>query len=689
MGKISAAIVSHARAIIVLVIFLTALASWAATKVTVNYDMTSYVPAHAPSTIALEIMEDEFDSSMPNARVYVPHVDMVKALEIKEKIAGISGVTSVIWLDDVSDIHIPLQMQPSDQVERFYRDGTALYQVSADLDRSVQIVDDLRAIATDEGAVEGQLVDLAMARHSTSSEIATIMAIMIPLGLILLCLSTRSWLEPIILLATISVAIAVNMGTNALASSVSFITQAVVAVLQLAVSMDYGIFLLHARDRRIAEGKGEIEAIRLAIVDAAYAIISSSMTTVLGFLALVAMSFRLGPDLGFVLAKGVALSLVAVIVVMPAFLIVASPLIYRTSHRQLLPRFVPIAHFVSRWMRLLIVIAILLPICWLAQGHNHFLYGNSSYPEQSRAARDRDLIEQHFGREVQLALLIPRGESGRGAQLESALGSLDQIRSITSVRTMIGADIPQQIVENQAHSLLSDRYERIIMIADCDKEGEESFALVDRIRSLAESYYPSEAHLVGEPAVNLDMKTTITKDNRIVTVLAIISISLVLILTFRSIVIPIILILTIEGSIWINLAVPYFAGEHMAYIGYLIVSTVQLGATVDYAILFTQHYLDHRQRLSVRESVFNTIVDTFRTLLIPALILTLAGVVLAMISSMEIISQLGAVLGRGAALSFIMVNLFLPAILCWCDPIISSRYRRRRDLIDSDRQEMR
>lgn len=671
MNKAADLILRHSKLLLALFALATVVSGLLMTQVKINYNLADYVPLEAPSSVAMDVMDKEFNDTVPNVRVYVPDVSIVEALEVKQRIKQVEAVHSVIWLDDFVDLKMPIELVDRDVVKGFYVDGGALFQIATGLDTAPATLAELQEIATDRGAVEGQLVDLAQAQISTGSEITMIMIIMIPLGVGLLLLSTRSWIDPLILLTTIGVAVIINLGTNIVLAEISFLTQAVTGVLQLAVSMDYGIFLLHARERHLKAGAERKESLKLAIRESSTAILASSMTTVLGFLALVFMSFRLGPDLGVVLAKGVIFSLICVILLMPALINVLDKIVEKTSHRPLLPSFTRLGKFVGKWARPLLLIGVLLPFAFVAQGANDFVYGNTDYPAGSRQGADRDFIQSQFGRALPMALIVPRGDWGREYELVQELQSLDEVTAVTSYQTQVGPLTPAQVLpKDQLGQLLSENYSRIILTVDTDKEGEQSFALVERVRGIAEEHYPGTYYLTGESVVTLDMKDYITADNIIVNGLAVASIWLVLLLSFRSLLIPFLLVLTIEGSIWINLTVPYLTGTHLTYIGYLIVSTVQLGATVDYAILYTQHYVANRAEHGRRTSIALTASQTFGTLLTPALILTSAGLILAVISSLEVVSQLGEVLGRGAFISFLMVNLFLPGLLIVFDRAI-------------------
>jgi len=681
MDAVAGWIIRHSKAVASLFAVLTVACGLLIPLVPVNYNLADYVPDGAPSTQAITVMEEEFDDAAPNVRVFVPDVDLVEGVAVKEQIEALPGINSVMWLDDFVDVLQPLQLQDPATVEGFLTENGALYQVSAGLDTAPATMEALQEIATEDGAVEGQLVDMALAQTGTTSEISTIMAIMLPMLVLVLLLATRSWLDPVILLGTLGVAVALNMGTNIFLGEISFITQAVAGVLQLAVSLDYGLFLLHSRERHSRQGEDTPTALRGAVTESATAIMSASATTILGFLALVFMSFRLGPDLGVVLAKGVAFSLLSVLVLSPALYMVFDKAVAKTHHRSFMPSFAGLGRVLGKAAPYLLIIGLVVPIAYLAQGMNDFRYTMTAYPEGSREAADRAFIEDEFGRQLSLVLLVPRGEWGREHELIQDLEELDEVIAIASYQTQVGRLVPAEVVpSDQVSPLLSDNYSRLVLTVDSAKEGEAAFDLVHRLRDVAQEHYPDRYHLTGESVVTLDMRDTVREDNVVVNGLAILSVGFVLAIALRSLVLPLLLVLTIESSIWMNLSIPYFAGTHLAFIGYLIVSSVQLGATVDYAILFTQHYLRNRIDHLKRESASRAIGETFGVLLVPAAVLAAAGFILSSVSSLEVVSQLGTALGRGAVLSFVMVFLFLPGLLIAFDPVVEKTTWKTRFL---------
>lgn len=671
MKTLASFIVEHKGFFLLLFILLSILGIIGMLFVPVNYNLADYIPDAAPSTQALRLMEEEFKEPIPNLRVYVPHLTPPQAMEMKKKVSEISHVLKVFWLDDFYDLKKPIDLAPKELLETYYKDEGALFMVVASLKDAVTTLNEMQELIGDNGAVEGQVVDLAKARTSVSSEIVLIMCIMIPMGVLLLCFATGSWIEPLLLLATISIGIFLNMGTNIMFSSISFITKAVTAVLQLAVSMDYAVFLLHRFSAYREEGLGLEEAMKKAVVKSSSAIVASASTTVLGFLALAFMRFKIGPDLGLVLAKGVFFSLISVIFVLPSLVLYSAKLIDKTTHKPLLPSFKHTGRFVVHIRyAVLLLLLIVLPV-YLAQSKNDFVYGSLGFDAGSREERDKELIENKFGNQVTMAVMVPKGQWGKEKKLEENLADLPGVLGILSYNKKVGAMLPEQLIDKDlTASLLSENYSRIVLTLRGPKEGKIPFQLVENIRKEVEKLYGKEGHVVGESVVNLDMRNTVKKDNPIVNGLAILSVGFVLLLNFKSLIIPILLLLTIETSIWMNLSVPYFSGTSLSFIGYLVISTLQLGATVDYGILFTQHYLDNRKIRDKKEAIYHSFTETIGGLLPPGMILTAAGFILAILSSMSIISELGRVLGRGALTSFLMVIFFLPGLLFSADPLI-------------------
>lgn len=672
--KIINVIVKHYKIVIIVFVILAGITAFLATGVEINYDLSSYIPEEADSTQALKTMQEEFGEALPNVEVAMPDMTVSDALIFKEKLLALDSVSAVIWLDDQVDLAIPLDLQDQATVESFYKNSVALFQVTADKDDAAATLVSLRDLAGEDGAVRGQVVELAEAQLATQSEITRIILFAVPIALIILIIATSSWFEPVLFLLVIFVGVLLNMGTNIIFSEVSFITQSVAAVLQLAVTMDYAIFFLHRTNEYKAAGEPLNIAVKKAMKKSFQPISSSAATTFFGFLALIFMRFKLGPDLGLVLAKGIVLSLITVFALLPALILLTDKIIRKTSHRPLLPSFKGLAKVVTKLaVPVLIIIALIIVPVFLGQRANNFLYGMGGYSEGSRAARDEQIVTDKFGNNMQMALLVPRDQPAKEEIFIEEMEQLPEIKSITSFINISSSAIPPEIISEELTSqLLTEDYSRMIVISNSPSESPETFALAEHIRELADDIYNEgeEIHLLGENFVLTDMRDTIQEDNLIVNGLAILAVALVIGLAFRSLTLPILLVLTIEISIWVNLAIPYFSGTNLSYIGYLIISTVQLGATVDYGILLTQHYMDNRRMLARKDAARRSVSDTAGSLMAPALILSAVGFVLAAVSTINVVSELGLVLGRGALLSLFMVIFLLPNLLRFFDRII-------------------
>ena len=672
LKKIMTTIVRQRKLVLVLSLVLIVVNIIFASRVKVDYNLQDYLPADAASSRSLKVMGEEFDFSIPNARAAFQVSSIQEALEIKEKLKDTEGVLQVLWLDDQLDLRLPLENQEEKLVKAFYKDGQALYQLTTVTDNAPVVLN--RIYGIQEGVqVAGQLIDLANAQNSVQSEVFKITLFIVPLVLLVLLLSTHAWLEPLIFGLTIGVGIIFNMGSNIFIGKISFITQAIASILQLAVSMDYAIFLLNRFNSNRKGGQAPEVAMAGAMRQAFTAIASSAMTTVFGFLALIFMRFKIGSDLGLVMAKGIAFSFLSVIIFLPCLLLLVYKLVDKTSHRPLLPDFRTLGRWVNTIKPLTLLLALIIAVPgFLGSRSNSFIYGMGGYPKHSRMLADRRAIDESFGEQQQMSLMVPRGSIQKELAILDKLERERDIVSVISYVNQVDPAIPSEVLDpDQTAMLLSKNYSQFIITAEIPSEGDRAFGLVEKIRSIAaEEYGESSYQLVGQPVIMLDMKDTIQQDDVIVNGLAILAIALVILMAFKSISLPLILVLTIEIAIWINLSIPYFSNTSVSYIGYLIVSTVQLGATVDYAILYTEHYLKNRRKLVKSSALIESLRETLPSLLPPALILTITGFMLSYISSLAIVSELGLILGRGAFLSLLMVVFVLPAMLFYSDKFI-------------------
>ena len=673
MEKFYTGVVKHRKLIIALFSVCFIVCLFLQNLVSVNYDMNDYLPSDTKSTVALEVMQNEFDGGIPNARVMVCDITIPQALEYKEKIKNVEGVTAVTWLDDSVDITIPISTLDADIVENYYKDNTALFTVTIEEDYRISAVDSIRKIIGSDNAMTGSAVSTAIATTNTVSEIQKITVIAVLFVLVVLFLTTTSWIEPIIILAGLGVAIIINNGSNLIFGEISFVTNAAGSILQLAVSLDYSVFLIHRFEECRKETKDVNAAMVNALCKSTTSIFSSGLTTVIGFLALILMQFKIGPDLGIALAKGVAISLITVFLFMPSFILVTYKWIDKTKHRSFMPSFKRFGKTVRRLaIPMVCIFAVIIVPSYLASNTNSYLYGSSHiYGEGTTYGRDKTAIETVFGKSDTYVLLVPQGNPVNECKLSEELHSLPQVSDIISYVDTVGTEIPKGYLDADTLALLqSENYSRFVISAEADYEGEATFDFVEEIRKTADKYYPGQTHLAGEAVSTYDLMDTITTDMARVNLLAIGAVFLVLLLTMKSISVPIVLVLNIETAIWLNLSVPYFSDKPVYYIAYLIISSVQLGATVDYAILMTERYKENRSALEKREAVVQTLSDVTVSILTSGSVLTVVGLLLGYVSSNRLLAQLGIFIGRGAVCSLIIVLFVLPGFLMIFDRFV-------------------
>ncbi len=678
MKKFYDRIVNHPR--IILICFAVCFIVGLCCKpfITVNYNMIDYLPANSASTLAMNKMEAEYEGGIPNARVMVKNVTIPQALEYKAKLQGVEGALDVTWLDDAVNVTQPLEFIDTDTLETYYKGSNALFSITIDEEKQIAAVDEIRAIIGDENAISGSAVSSAVATTSTVSEIPIIAVVGVLFALLVLLLTTTSWAEPFIALMGLGVAVIINAGSNLMFGEISFVTNSAGNILQLAVSLDYSVFLLH----RFAECRTQTadpkEAMVEALCGSTTSILSSGLTTVIGFLALCLMRFRIGPDLGLALAKGIAISLVTVFIFMPVFILATYKWIDKTKHRSFLPSFRGFGKTVCKIMIPMVgIFAILIVPSYLASNSNSFYYGSSHiFGEKTQYGADTAQIEEAFGKNDTYVLLIPKGSTATQKALSDELHRLSQVKSILSYVDTVGSEIPEQYLDNATLSKLnSENYTRMVITADVDFEGKEAFSLIEKVRDAAEEYYPDEWQLLGEGVAILDLKDTVTADMLKVNLLAIGAVFVVLLLTMQSISLPVILVLGIETAIWINLSIPYFADNGIFYMVYLIISSIQLGATVDYAILFTDRYKEYRQELDKKQAIITTISTVTVSIMTSASVLTVVGFLLGFVSSHGILAQLGTFLGYGTLCSLAIVLFVLPGMLYLFDGIIQKTTR--------------
>ena len=687
MKKFYMSLVNHRKTMVMIFTMVFVVCLLLGNLVKVNYDINDYLPESSPSTVSLELMQEEFDGGIPNARIMISDVTIPEALEYKEKLEAVDGVTAVTWLDDVVSIFVPLSTLDTDTLETYYKDNNALFTVTIEEDRRIEAVSSIRELIGEDNAMTGSAVSTAISTTETVLEVNKISIFTVLFVLVVLVMTTNSWMEPLIVLIGLGLAIVINNGTNLIFGEISFVTNAAGSILQLAVSLDYSVFLLHRFEECRQENPDVKAAMTEALCKSTSSILSSGLTTVIGFLALVLMQFRLGPDLGLALAKGVAISLITVFVFMPSFILLTYKWLDKTRHKDLLPKFDLFGKSVQKMTIPMVCIFVILIIpAYLASNANDYYYGSSNiFGNETQLGSDTAVIESVFGKSDTYVLMVPAGDTATETELSQELNNLPQVTSIISYVDLAGAEIPLEYLdENTLSQLISKNYSRMVLSVDVPYEGEETFALVEQVRNIAQKYYSDTYYLAGEGVSTYDLMETVTVDMVKVNFMAIAAVFIVLLLSLRSISLPIVLVLSIETAIWINLSIPYFMDTPIFYIAYLIISSIQLGATVDYAILMTDRYKENREMMNKKAAVIQTISDVTVSILTSGSVLTVVGLLLGYITTNQLLGQLGIFIGRGAILSLIIVLFVLPGLLYLFDPLIIRKRKIKQIQMGAD-----
>jgi len=672
MIDISGQILQKRKLILILTLMIAVLCLILIPQVSVNYNIIDYLPDEAPSTIALDVMNEEFTQGVPNARIMVPDVTIPEALELKKQFSAVDGVEEVTWLDDAVSLNVPFETLDTDTVEAYYKDKTALFSITLNDEKATSAVKELAEIAGEDAAMSGLSVSSTFSKGTLASDVTKILIIAIPFILGILFLTTDSWFEPFLLMFTIGVAIVINMGTNIIFGEISFITQGVAAILQLAIALDYGIFVLYRYSEIRKEGLSVHDAMKNALVKSFSSVTACGIATMIGFAALILMRIKIGPDLGIVLTKGIIISLICVFTLLPALTLACSRLVEKTQHRSFTPDLKKLGKILVKIScpTLLIFALIAIPSV-IAINNNDYIYFDLFSDERTQIGQDSLAITNTFGGASSLVLMVKNGNLAEEKAVVSEIEAIPNVVSVISYVGTVGAEIPQEYIPKGTLSQLeSANYSRMIITVDTSLEDPESFAAIKKIREIGETYYPGDWYLAGEIANAYDMKSFIEEDNLKIEAVGIIAIMIVIMIAFRSITLPIILVLVIKSAIWINCAVPYFQGEPMFYISYLVISSLQLGITVDYAIIFTSRYVEFRKILPKRQALENTISTAAVSIFVSAFILLTAGMALWLVSSNALLSEVGMLVGRGSIISIFAVLFVLPAFLMICDSLI-------------------
>lgn len=645
--------------------------------VQVNYDLSKYLPGDMPSKQGIDLMEDVFGYP-GTARVMIKDVSIYEAKLYKQRIENMDGVDMVTWADTFEEIYQPDSFYRYDDLEDYYKNRTAVMDITfVGNDSDERTSDALRKIQNmlgDKGCYGGAAVQDKFLNEVITKEMVFIMAFAVIVILGILTLATNSWFEPIVFLIVILISIGINMGTNLIFGSISSMTMSVAGVLQLAIAMDYTIILL---DNFTKERKHDLpveEALSNAIRKSMTPIASAGAAAIIGFLAMVLMRYTIGMDMGLVLAKGIAISLVTVVSLTPAFILRWYKIIEKTEHKPFMPSFLPLAKLIYRHRYLFLIATLLLAVpSFIAKDMTDFTFGNDAMglSKGTVVYKDDQKMNKEFGRNNVILIMYPNTSMVSEKLLSDELEDLSYVKYVTSLASLMPEGFPESFLpESVAGDLHTGNYARMILSMRTASESKLAFESVDEIKEIVEKYYPEDAYVVGVTPSTQDIKAVLVDDWEKIDKVSLLGVAFAIMVAFRSLSLPIVLMIPIQMATFVNMAVPYITGKEIMYMGYVIVSCLQLGATIDYSIIMTNHYLEHRKEHDKVTASILTTADSTLPILTSGMILAVAGFGVYFLSSVNAISDLGELIGRGALFSIIMTLAVLPNLFVWFDRFI-------------------
>ena len=645
----------------------------------VNYDMLNYLPDSLDTVKGQEYMLEDFGKGAFSFLIFqnANEKDIVKT---EEKIKKIDHVATVLWFDDVADSKIPMQALPDEVYDAFNKGGSTLMAVffdsSSSSDETMNAISEIRKVAGEQCLVSGISAMVTDLRELCEREETLYVAIAVVLAVIAMMVFLDNWIIPFVFLASIGVAILFNLGSNIFLGEISYITKALSAVLQLAVTMDYSIFLWHSYGEQKQKCSDNKEAMAVAIKETVSSVLGSSITTVAGFIALCFMTFTLGRDLGIVMAKGVLLGVLSCVTVLPAMILVLDKPLNKTMHRSLIPSTKKLAKGIVKIFPVFLILFALIAVpayYGYSQTNKEVYYDLSrSLPEDMSNVIANTKLKEEFGMgNTHMVLVNSKLDPKDIRKMNDEFKKVDGIKLSLGLESVVGPMIPEEMLPESVSTVFkSDRWEMIILSSEYKTATDEMGTQITKLNEIIKKYDP-DGLLVGEAACTNDLINITSVDFATVNAISIIAIFIIIMIVEKSISLPVILVAVIELAIFINLGLPHYLGESLPFIAPICISTIQLGATVDYAILMTTRYKKERSLGNDKRTAVCTALETsIPSIIVSAMGLFAATVGVAIYSDVDMIASLCALMARGALISMLCVILILPAMFMLFDKLI-------------------
>jgi predicted RND superfamily exporter protein len=674
--KFSKFVIKH-RIFIVVLAFILIIPSLVGIILTrQNYDVLSYMPGDLNSRRGEELLKEKFKLSGLGL-IIVNNKELWEVMDLKSKIEAVHGVDKVLWLDEFEDITIPVEFMTDEVRENFFSGDSTILQVqfeeNARSKATSEAVKEIRKIIDSKTLFGGEPVIISDLQEITSKELVYYMIIALVSIYLILAASMTSFIEPLLFLVSVGIAIVFNMGTNVIKGEISFVTASIAAVMQLGISMDYSIFLLHRYEEEKLKYPSPQEAMASALSKTGTAVAASALTTIAGFAALMVMKNGLGRDLGFVLGKGIIMSMLVNVTVLPCLILIFGKYADKRRHKPILPTLKKSSKWMVkyRWIFLVIILIVSVP-SFLGQKNLKLYYANEHYlPETSRAVIDTKKSAEILGTS-EIVYVITEDEGRiKEKELMEKIKRIPAVESVLGLSEQLDMAIPESFIPDEvADRFINGNYRYFQVMLSTSSDDPDTFSAIDKMRELAQDTF-NEYYVTGSAPLSRDLAGLVDMDSRNVAIISVGLIAIILAFSFMSLSIPFILILIIELAIWINLSIPYFQGNTVSSVTSIVIGAIQLGATVDYAILFTTRYRENLGLIpNKKEALRQTIEDTGRTILTSALTMLSATLGIALIASIKTTGELTMMIGRGAIISMVTIFLGLPPMLLIFDRLI-------------------
>ena len=661
--------------LISMILLIPSVIGMAATKV--NYDILSYLPDSLETVEGQDIMVDEFGMGA-FSMVVVEDMDLKDVAALKEKFQDVEHVKDVLWYDSVADLSIPVSMIPDKFKDAFFNgDATmmiALFDNTTSSDAAMEAVTDMRKIANEQCFISGMSGVVTDIKNIALEEMPIYVVIAAGLSLLVLLLAMDSLVVPILFLLSVGLAVLYNLGSNIFFGQVCYITKSLTAVLQLGVTMDYSIFLLNSFEAYKKKYDEKERAMAHAIADTFKSVAGSSVTTIAGFLALCVMTFALGRDMGIVMAKGVVIGVVCCVTVLPAMILVFDKAIEKTKHKALLPNMDKASGFITKHYKVwLIVFLVLLYPAIYGNNHTQIYYNiDKSLPATLASNVANDKLKEDFDMSTMHMILLRNGlDSKQKTQMLDKIDEIDGVKWSLGMNSLIGPTFPESMIPSNIREMLeSDNYEVQFVCSEYSSATDECNAQLASIQEIVKEYSP-DSMVIGEAPLMKDLQDTTDVDLQRVNILSMAAIFVIILFVFKSISLPFVLLAVIEFAIYVNMAIPYYQGVTLPFVASIVIGAIQLGATVDYAILMTSNYQKQRHLgKTKKESISIAHKFSMKSIIVSGCSFFAATFGVALYSQVDMIGSICTLLARGAVISTVVVLLVLPAMFMVFDPII-------------------